>query len=102
MVPINGIISTSMSNLLNNEEIEEKLKDLGVDWSVVGGATLERVYNFDDFSQALSFVNKVGEVAEDLNHHPQIQLEWGKVVIILTTHSANGLTPADFNFAKTI
>ena len=91
-----------MSELLTHEQVERALKKLDVEWSVVGDVSLERVFEFEDFKTALDFVNKVGRLAEKMNHHPDIELSWGKVVVKLTTHSANGLTRQDFEFAENL
>lgn len=64
--------------------------------------TLRKEFTFDDFKSALEFVNKVGALAESANHHPDIQLGWGKVKISLTTHSAGGVTEKDRDLAKQI
>ncbi len=87
---------------LEPEAAEAKLAELDVEWALVGGFELERVFEFSDFVSALAFVNQVGELAEQQNHHPAIELEWGKVVIHLTTHEASGLTQADFELAERI
>jgi 4a-hydroxytetrahydrobiopterin dehydratase len=63
---------------------------------------LVREFSFPDFKTALAFVNKVGELAEAANHHPDIQLGWGKVVVSLTTHSEGGVTDKDRQLAKEI
>ena len=62
------------------------------EWSVVDEHHLTRAYKFPDFRSALGFVNKVGELAEEQGHHPDILLAWGKVEITTWTHAVNGLT----------
>jgi 4a-hydroxytetrahydrobiopterin dehydratase len=58
--------------------------------------SLSKEFYFTNFDTALEFVNQVGAVAEQLGHHPDIHLSWGKVVIITTTHdSGNTITPKD-------
>jgi 4a-hydroxytetrahydrobiopterin dehydratase len=64
--------------------------------------SLEKEYSFPDFAQALAFVNRVGAVAEELQHHPDIQFTWGKVRLQITTHDAGRLTEKDFELAKAI
>jgi len=61
---------------------------------------IEKEYKFKDFKSALNFVNKIGEISEEENHHPNIYLEYGKVKIILWTHSQNKVTELDFKLAK--
>ncbi len=60
---------------------------------------LEKEYRFKDFREALGFVNRLGEVAEQEGHHPDIFLTWGRVKVTLWTHSVGGLTEKDFSLA---
>lgn len=64
--------------------------------------TLVREFAFPDFKTALEFVNKVGELAEAANHHPMIALMWGRVKVVLSTHSAGKVTDKDRKLAKQI
>ena len=66
------------------------------------GETISRIFEFKDFVEALAFVNKVGDAAEGVNHHPDIDIRWNKVTLALTTHSANALTDKDVDLASTI
>ena len=72
------------------------------EWKVVNNHHLARHYKFPDFAQALAFVNRVGEVAERLGHHPDIHLTWGKADIETWTHDAGGITEKDFQLASEI
>jgi len=71
-------------------------------WNVVNEQHLTRTYTFPDFKDALEFVNRVGAVAEEQGHHPDILLTWGKVEITLWTHKVDGLTESDFIMAAKI
>ena len=72
-------------------------------WDVVEDKAITRIFVFRDFTEALGFVNKVGDLAERYNHHPDIHLvEYKKVKIVLTTHSAGGITEKDITLAKEI
>ena len=71
-------------------------------WEVMDEHHLSRNYSFPDFRQALDFVNRVGEVAEEQGHHPDILLTWGRVGITLWTHKIDGLTESDFIIAAKI
>jgi 4a-hydroxytetrahydrobiopterin dehydratase len=71
-------------------------------WNVVDEHHLKREFKFADFKQALAFVNRVGEVAEEQGHHPDILLTWGKAEITLWTHKIDGLTESDFIMAAKI
>lgn len=73
--------------------------ELGRDWKVVEGHHLEKLFKFKDFKQALAFTNRVGAIAEEVGHHPDIYLTWGKVRLNIFTHSVNGLTRSDFILA---
>jgi len=87
---------------LKGEEIEKRVKELDPDWKVVDEHHLEREFKFEDFRQALDFVNEVGELAEEQGHHPDIYLSYGKVKIQLWTHKINGLHENDFILAAKI
>jgi len=67
-------------------------------WSEVDGA-LEREFRFDDFAQALAFVNRVGELAEAANHHPDIAIHYNLVTLRWWTHSAGAITERDHELA---
>ena len=60
---------------------------------------LEKAYVFKNFREALDFTNRVGAVAEEQRHHPDVYLAWGKVVVTVWTHKIDGLTESDFVFA---
>jgi 4a-hydroxytetrahydrobiopterin dehydratase len=72
------------------------------DWQVVNGHHLNRGFSFPDFRSALAFVNRVGDVAEEQGHHPDIFLAWGKADITIWTHKIDGLTETDFILAAKI
>ena len=72
------------------------------EWKVVDGHHLARAFKFKNFVDALVFVNKVGAVAEEQGHHPDILLAWGKAEITTWTHKINGLTESDFILAAKI
>ncbi len=84
---------------LAGEEIERLRTQLGSGWNVVDEHHLEKTFAFEDFRGALSFTNRVGEIAEAEGHHPDIYLAWGKVRITIWTHKINGLTESDFILA---
>jgi 4a-hydroxytetrahydrobiopterin dehydratase len=71
-------------------------------WKVVDGHHISREFKFPDFVQALAFVNKVGAIAEEQGHHPDILLSWGKANVTTWTHKINGLTESDFILAAKI
>lgn len=87
-------------SLLSDEAIK-KLMPTVPGWSLRGKA-LEREYVLENFVQAMKFVNGVAEVAERLNHHPDIFIYYNKVRLSITTHKAGGLTEEDFALAQEI
>jgi 4a-hydroxytetrahydrobiopterin dehydratase len=74
-------------------------RQLGEGWKVVDEHHLAKDYSFKDFKEALDFTNRVGALAEEEGHHPDIHLAWGKVKITLYTHSIGGLSENDFILA---
>ena len=84
---------------MERAKAEEMLKQLDSGWALNNDSHLERLYTFKNFAQALAFVNKVGAVAEEEGHHPDLFLAWGKCKIELWTHKINGLTESDFYMA---
>ncbi|NLY85356.1 MAG: 4a-hydroxytetrahydrobiopterin dehydratase [Tissierellia bacterium] len=87
---------------LEREEIEEYLKNLKSGWTAVEDKYIEKTFKFKNFKEALYFVNKVGNLAEEEGHHPDIYLSWGKVVLKLWTHKIKGLHENDFILAAKI
>src|SRR4030095_12593543 len=87
---------------ISGQEALGKLAALQPGWRVISDHHLEREFKFPDFRQALQFTNRVGELAEEQNHHPDIKLSWGSVTVQIWTHSAGGLTGSDFTLAKAI
>jgi 4a-hydroxytetrahydrobiopterin dehydratase len=83
---------------LAKAEAERLLSELD-GWALVGGHHLSKQYDFGDFAQALAFTNRVGELAEEEGHHPDIHLAWGKVRLEIWTHKIDGLTESDFVLA---
>ena len=73
------------------------------DWQLSEDAkAISKEFTFKDFAEALSFTNKVGAIAEEEGHHPDIELAWGKVKVHLTTHAIKGLSENDFILAAKI
>ena len=88
-------------NVLTEKEIEEKLKSLS-GWAF-NNNSIGKEFNLKDFKSALSLLNKIGDEAEKMDHHPDLFLHsWNKLKIIISTHSAGGVTQNDFNLARKI
>jgi 4a-hydroxytetrahydrobiopterin dehydratase len=86
---------------LHGEELRKFQRQLP-GWEVINQHHLHRSYSFPDFKTALEFVNRVGEIAEQQGHHPDIVLGWGKAEVTTWTHKIDGLTESDFILAAKI
>ena len=75
------------------------LKQLPEGWRLVDNHHLEKAFTFSDFRGALDFTVRVGDLAEQQGHHPDIHLAWGRVRLEIWTHKVNGLTQSDFVLA---
>ena len=87
--------------LLSNEVILNKTKSLE-NWEIIQMHHLRSVFNFKDFKEALNFVVEIGNIAETMQHHPEIILSPGRVEIVIFTEDSGGLTDLDFEFAKKV
>ena len=85
---------------LSETQIAESLK--GTPGWECKGEEITRLWKFLDFKQAMEFANRVAELAEATDHHPDIDIRYNKVRLTLSTHSAGGLTEKDFSLAKQI
>ena len=85
---------------LSEDQIQENLKSIP-GWALKMGE-ITRLYKFKDFVDSMNFVNQVAQLAEQADHHPDIFIQYNKVVLTLSTHSASGLTQKDFQLAKEI
>jgi 4a-hydroxytetrahydrobiopterin dehydratase len=83
-------------------ELDALARDLGGGWTIVDGHHLQKEVTFPDFASALAFTNRVGAIAEEEGHHPDLHQSWGKVGIEIWTHAAGGLTRSDFVLAAKI
>ena len=86
---------------LESKESNNLMEQLSTDWTIADGK-LERLFTFKNFRQALDMTNRIGQLAEQEGHHPDIFLAWGKVKVTLFTHKVNGLTEEDFILAAKI
>lgn len=84
------------------EEIEEHLDQVVEDWEVKRDHHITRHFEFDDFEEALAFVNRVGEAAEEEGHHPNIEFTWGEADVTFYTHKIDGLHENDFIMAAKV
>ena len=90
-----------MADLLDDEEIEQRLDELGGDWERED-EHIQKVFEFNDFAEAIDFVNDVAKLAQRYDHHPDITISYNRVTLSLTTHSEGALTSLDFDLAGDI
>lgn len=84
---------------VESENLKEKINE----WALIEDTHIEKTLKFKDFKEAMAFVNKVGTIAEEEGHHPDIKLhDWNKVTLTLSTHSIGGLSENDFILASKI
>jgi 4a-hydroxytetrahydrobiopterin dehydratase len=87
---------------LKEEQVSELLDQLSGSWRAIENHHLVNEYEFPDFVQALAAVNRIGKLAEEQGHHPDLHLGWGRVGVEIWTHKINGLTESDFILAAKI
>ena len=85
---------------LGEKEVQDRMKGLKA-WMIEKGQ-LHRAYTFKDFRESMAFVTRIALIAESMDHHPDIDIRYNKVILNLSTHSAGGLTEKDFIFASEI
>jgi 4a-hydroxytetrahydrobiopterin dehydratase len=86
--------------LLDDAAIARELAEVS-GWERAGDSII-RTATLGDFKEAMVYVNQIAEIAEERNHHPDITIQWNKVTLTLSTHSAGGLTANDFDLARRI
>jgi 4a-hydroxytetrahydrobiopterin dehydratase len=86
--------------LLSSEEVEGRLGELS-GWEKEGEA-IKKAFKRGDFKGSVDFVNQLTPVAEEMNHHPDLEISWETVTVTITTHSEGGLTENDFELASRI
>ena len=78
---------------------EALLRELAEGWELNAEGHLQRTYGFGNFVQAMAFANRVADIAEAENHHPDLHVAWGRCRVEIWTHKIQGLTESDFYFA---
>ena len=105
-MPLSNQVCTACSGdseKLKATEALEKMDEIHDDWQLEDNHHIKRQFDFEDFQEALEFVNEVGEIAEEQGHHPVINdFTWGKATIKLYTHKIDGLHENDFIMAAKI
>jgi 4a-hydroxytetrahydrobiopterin dehydratase len=87
---------------LSESQVDARLEHLTGWEGDENGAIMQKEYRFEDFVEAMDFINRVAEKAEELEHHPDMCISYNSVVCMLTTHEKGGLTEADFKMANRI
>ena len=87
---------------LKGDQLNNMLSKLKNDWQQVDETKLNKEYKFTNFNRALEFANLVGVMSDDLNHHPDLHLSWGKCKIEIWTHRIEGIAEMDFVYAARV
>lgn len=90
-----------MVKMLSQDEVARELQSLP-EWSTRSDGAIGRLYRFDDYSAVINFVTKVADVAERLQHHPDMAVRYSSVEVTFVTHDAGGLTRKDFDAAREV
>jgi 4a-hydroxytetrahydrobiopterin dehydratase len=85
---------------LSDEEINERLS--GLEGWQRDGEAIRREFELADFKGSVDFVNRLTPEAEEMNHHPDLEISWNKVTVTISTHSEGGLTENDFELARKV
>jgi 4a-hydroxytetrahydrobiopterin dehydratase len=85
---------------LSDDEVDQRLE--GLDGWEREGDGIRKEFELDDFKGSVDFVNRLTPEAEEMNHHPDLEISWNKVAVTVTTHSEGGLTANDFELAGRI
>ena len=84
---------------LNKDEIKDHISEIDGDWEIIENHHLQRIWEFNNFRNALDFVNITGEICEEENHHVNYEFGWGFVKVLIWTHKIDGLSISDFILA---
>lgn len=87
-----------MRTKLNDEQIEASLRDLD-GWSVTNGQ-IEKEFTFDTYARGVLFAVTAGHIAEQMDHHPDLDIRYRRVRVALSTHDVGGISSLDFDFAR--
>jgi 4a-hydroxytetrahydrobiopterin dehydratase len=86
--------------VLSDDEVRQRLGELD-GWKQEGDSIVKQ-FEFDDFQGSVDFVNRITPPAEEMNHHPDLEISWNKVTVKLSSHSEGGVTENDFELAERI
>ena len=85
---------------MSDDEVKDRLSKMG-GWEREGDALVHQ-FEFANFVGSVDFVNRITPIAEEMNHHPDLEISWNKVTVSLSTHSEGGITENDFKLAAKI
>ncbi len=94
------LVPDAMADLIKTADLKDRMKKIP-EWELEK-KHIERTFEFDDFADTIDFVNAIAEVADEEEHHPDIDIRYNKVRLVLSTHSKGGLTELDFSLAERI
>ena len=87
---------------ISEDEFKKQFESVNTEsWKEIDNS-LQKTYQFSDFKEALNFINKVGDISESMNHHPEITNIYNKVTLKLKTHDKNQITDLDYQMAKKV
>jgi 4a-hydroxytetrahydrobiopterin dehydratase len=99
----------SMHELVTSERMQQKLSDLEIQRALGGlpgwsrrGDVLTKTFTFERFADGIAFINRVAKAADEMNHHPDIDVRYTKITVVLSTHDAGGITQSDLQLAERI
>jgi 4a-hydroxytetrahydrobiopterin dehydratase len=102
-------MSLLLHELVTPERMRQKLSDLEIQRALGGlagwsrrGDTLTKTFNFERFADGIMFINRVAKAADEMNHHPDIDVRYTKITTTLSTHDAGGITQSDLTLAERI
>ncbi len=87
---------------LKGEGLKKFLDQLGHNWLEMNETKLEKEFKFPNFNRALEFANQVGEMSDELNHHPDLHISWGKCKVEIWTHRIDGIAEMDYVYAARV
>lgn len=87
---------------LKGDALKKYMDELGDAWALENEKKIFRHFHFNDFKEAMNFVNRIADLAETEGHHPDISIHWNKVTLALWTHAIGGLSESDFIVAAKI
>lgn len=87
---------------LTEKEAQKYLKELKTEWQIIDNKKIRQEFKFKSFREAIDFVNKMAELAENEDHHPDMMISYRRVIVELTTHAIGGLSENDFIVARKI